>query len=200
MTEPVNLPDHIVATLQRLIDEARAAADPEPTAMTLATVDAGGRVGARIVLLKGIAADGLRFFTNYSSAKAEAIDRHAQVAATFHWKTLRDQVQARFEGVVMKLPGPDSDAYFATRPRESQLGAWASLQSRPLPDRATFDARYAHFERQFAGADVPRPPHWGGYRLVPDRVEFWYGARFRLHERIVHALRDGHWESGLVYP
>lgn len=200
MTAHANLPDEVVATLERLIGDAGAAGDPEPTAMTLATVDAGGRVSARVVLLKGVAADGLRFFTNTTSAKGAALAAHPQAAATFHWKSLGDQVQARFEGVVTRLADADSDAYFATRARESQLGAWASLQSQPLADRATFDARYARFERQFDGAAVPRPPHWGGYRLEPDRVEFWYGARFRLHERIVHALREGRWERGLLYP
>lgn len=200
MTSHSHLPDDVVATLERLIGEAAACGDPEPTAMTLASVDAGGRVAARVVLLKGVAADGLRFYTNTTSTKGAALAAHAQAAATFHWKTLGDQVQARFEGLVVPLPQADSDAYFATRPRESQLGAWASLQSQPLADRATFDARYAQFERQFEGAAVPRPPHWGGYRLAPDRVEFWYGARFRLHERVVHALRDGRWERGLLYP
>lgn len=200
MTAHADLPDDVVATLERLIGEAAASGDREPTAMTLATVDAGGRVTARVVLLKGVAADGLRFYTNTTSTKGAALAAHAQAAATFHWKTLGDQVQARFEGLVVPLPQADSDAYFATRPRESQLGAWASLQSQPLADRATFDARYAQFERQFEGAAVPRPPHWGGYRLAPDRVEFWYGARFRLHERVVHALRDGRWERGLLYP
>ena len=195
-----NLPGDVVATLERLIGEARASGDSEPTAMTLATVDADGRVAARIVLLKGVSADGLRFFTNYTSSKADALAAHPQAALTFHWKTLGDQVQARFEGRVVRLAEADSDAYFATRPRESQLGAWASLQSQPLPDRATFDARYAQFEQQFGDGTVPRPPHWGGYRLVPDRVEFLYGARYRLHERVIHALRDGRWEHGLLYP
>ncbi len=200
MTSHSYLPDDVVATLECLIGEAAACGDPEPTAMTLASVDAGGRVAARVVLLKGVAADGLRFFTNYTSAKADALAAHPQAAATFHWKTLADQVQARFEGSVVRLPEADSDAYFATRPRASQLGAWASLQSQPLPERAAFDARYAQFEQQFDGAAVPRPPHWGGYRLVPDRVEFWYGARYRLHERVLHTLRDGRWERGLLYP
>ncbi|HNR91400.1 MAG TPA: pyridoxamine 5'-phosphate oxidase [Dokdonella sp.] len=200
MSALADLPAEIVATLERLVAEARASGDSEPTAMNLATVDAEGRVAARIVLLKGVAADGLRFFTNYSSAKGAALAAHAQAALTFHWKTLGDQVQARFEGIVATLTEADSDAYFATRPRESQLGAWASLQSQPLPDRATFEARYAEFERRFEGAAVPRPPHWGGYRLSPDRVEFWYGARYRLHERVVHVLSDGVWQRGLLYP
>ncbi len=200
MSALADLPAEIVATLERLVAEARASGDSEPTAMNLATVDAEGRVAARIVLLKGVAADGLRFFTNYSSAKGAALAAHAQAALTFHWKTLGGQVKARFEGSVATLTEADSDAYFATRPRESQLGAWASLQSQPLPDRATFEARYAEFERRFEGAAVPRPPHWGGYRLSPDRVEFWYGARYRLHERVVHVLSDGVWQRGLLYP
>ena len=200
MTTHASLPDEAIATLNRLIDDARASGDLEPTAMNLATVDADGRVASRIVLLKSATPDGLHFFTNYTSAKAAALAAHAQAALTFHWKTLGDQVQARFEGAVGKVPAADSDAYFATRPRPSQLGAWASLQSQPLPDRATFEARYEEFEHRFEGAEVPRPPHWGGYRLVPDRIEFWYGARYRLHERVAYALRDNAWERGLLYP
>ncbi len=196
----IPLPDEVVATLEQLVEQARAAGDREPTAMNLATVDGEGRVSARVVLLKSVAADGLRFFTNYTSAKAAALAAHPQAALTFHWKALAEQVQARFEGVVVALPEADSDAYFATRARESQLGAWASLQSQALPDRAAFERRYADFARRFEGAAVPRPPHWGGYRLRPDRVEFWYGARHRLHERIVHVLRGNAWQRGLLYP
>ncbi|HEY0179275.1 MAG TPA: pyridoxamine 5'-phosphate oxidase [Dokdonella sp.] len=188
-----------LATFRRLLDEARAAHDPEPTAMTLATTRAG-RVHARVVLLKGADERGFRFFTNYESAKGADLAAHPQAALCFHWKTLRDGVQVRVEGRVETLSAEESDAYFATRARGSQLGAWASLQSRTLPDRAEFDARYADAERRYAGGDVPRPPHWGGYRVVPDLVEFWYGAQYRLHERVCYEAADGAWTKRLLYP
>lgn len=189
-----------IETLRKLLAEARAAGDPEPTAMNLATVSADGRVSSRIVLLKHLDQDGLQFFTNYESDKAEQLAAHAQVAVAFHWKTLRDQVQVRVEGRVEKLDTASSDAYFSSRPRMSQIGAWASLQSRELPAREVFDARVAEFEQRFEGADVPRPPNWGGYRLRPDLFEFWYGANFRLHDRQRYELHDGAWNRRLLFP
>lgn len=198
--ESASLYQEALATFSRLLDEARESGDPEPTAMTLATADARGRVSARIVLLKGVDADGFRFFTNYESAKGTQLAAHPQVALCFHWKTLRDQVQVRLEGSVEKLSAADSDAYFASRPRGSQIGAWASLQSQPLADRRTFEQRYDDVERRHAGQQVPRPPNWGGYRVRPDRIEFWYGASYRLHERVCYVNRDGVWEKGLLYP
>ena len=189
-----------IETLRGLLAEAHVAADPEPTAMNLATVAADGRVSSRIVLLKQLDDDGLQFFTNYESAKAGQLATHAQAAVAFHWKTLRDQVQVRVEGRVEKLDAASSDAYFATRPRLSQIGAWASLQSQELPGRGVFDARVAEFEQRFAGGEVPRPPHWGGYRLRPDLFEFWYGARFRLHDRQRYAAHAGVWSRRLLYP
>ena len=189
-----------IETLRTLLTEAKAAADPEPTAMNLATVSASGRISSRIVLLKHLDLDGLQFFTNYDSDKAEQLAAHAQVAVAFHWKTLREQVQVRVEGRVEKLDAASSDTYFASRPRMSQIGAWASLQSRELPAREVFDARVAEFEQRFAGADVPRPPNWGGYRLSPDLFEFWYGANFRLHDRQRYELRDGVWTRRLLFP
>ena len=189
-----------IATLKQLLEEAAASGDPEPTAMNLATLAAEGRVSSRIVLLKHLDEAGLCFFTNYESAKGAELAAHAQAALSFHWKTLRDQVQVRVEGRVSQLDAEASDAYFATRPRPSQVGAWASLQSQPLPDRATFEARVEAVEARFAGVPVTRPPHWGGYRLVPDTIEFWYGARYRLHERVRYECRNGSWRTGLVYP
>lgn len=168
--------------------------------MSLSTIGSNGRVSSRIVLLKQVDADGLCFFTNYESAKGGQLAAHDQAAVNFHWKTLRDQVQVRVEGLVEKLDAADSDAYFATRPRMSQIGAWASLQSQELPDREVFDARVAEIEGKYAGVDVPRPPTWGGYRLRPDLFEFWYGARFRLHDRQRYALEDGVWRKFLLYP
>ncbi len=189
-----------IATLRGLLAEAHAAADPEPTAMNLATVAGDGRVSSRIVLLKHLDDDGLQFFSNYESAKAGQLAAHAQAAVSFHWKTLREQVQVRVEGSVEKLDAGVSDAYFATRPRLSQIGAWASLQSQELPGREVFDARVDEFEQRFAGGEVPRPPHWGGYRLRPDLFEFWYGARFRLHDRQRYEAHAGVWSRRLLYP
>lgn len=194
------LSPEILDTFRNLLEEASASSDPEPTAMTLSTVNADGRVYSRVVLLKGLDEHGPRFFTNYESAKAEQIAEHAQVALCFHWKHLRDGVQVRVEGRAMKLPEADSDAYFATRPRMSQIGAWASKQSQTLPDRETFEQRVAQFEAEFEGREVPRPAHWGGYRVDPDVIEFWYGARYRLHERQVYR-RDGQtWSQRMLYP
>jgi len=198
-TDSATLHQTALATFDDLLAQARAAGDPEPTAMTLATVR-DGRPHARIVLLKGADARGFRFFTNYDSDKARDLAAHASAALCFHWKTLRNGVQVRVEGRVEKLSAQESDAYFATRARGSQLGAWASLQSQPLPDRAEFDARYAEVEHRFAGGDVPRPPHWGGYLVVPDRIEFWYGADFRLHERVLYVRDADGWSRQWLYP
>lgn len=168
--------------------------------MSLATQDADGRLSARVVLLKAFDERGFVFYTNTLSRKGRALSTHPSAALMFHWKTLRDQVQVRVEGAVQPVTPAEADAYFATRPRGSQIGAWASLQSQALPDRATFDARYAQFEREFEGRDVPRPPHWSGYRVVPDAIEFWYGMGYRLHERHAYRLVDGAWQTGLLYP
>ena len=185
-----------LTTLRLLLDEAAASGDPEPTAMNLATSDGAGRVSSRVVLLKGVDERGLRFFTNHQSAKGMQLEAHPQAALSLHWKTLRDQVRP------LRRQGRSwaQSTIFATRPRLSQIGAWASLQSQPLPDRALFDARVAEYEARFADAPVPRPPHWGGYLLVPDLIEFWYGARFRLHERVRYVQRDDAWSTELLYP
>ena len=189
-----------IATVRELLDAARACGEPEPTAMTLATADAAGRISARIVLLKAIDERGFRFYSNYDSAKAHQLDESKNAALCILWKTLRDAVQVRVEGVVGKTGADESDAYFASRPRDSQIGAWASLQSQTLADRAELDARVAEFEHKFADRPIPRPPHWGGYRLLPDMVELWYGQRFRLHERVRYE-RDGDvWTKRLLYP
>ncbi|MHB8448536.1 MAG: pyridoxamine 5'-phosphate oxidase [Rudaea sp.] len=189
-----------IAQVRDLLDAARAAGDPEPAAMTLATCDTRGRVSARVVLLKGLDERGFAFYTNHESAKAAQLGEHHQAALCLHWKTLRDGVQVRAEGIVEKTSAAESDAYFATRARASQIGAWASLQSQTLPDRAVLDARIVQFEREFAGKPVPRPPHWGGYRLVPDTIELWYGQRARLHDRVRYERVDGRWGKRLLYP
>ncbi|MCW8808512.1 MAG: pyridoxamine 5'-phosphate oxidase [Rhodanobacter sp.] len=190
----------LLDTFSRLLDEAAASGERDPIAMNLATADDSGRVFSRIVLLKSVDERGFRFFTNHHSDKGRQLQAHPQVALCFHWKQLREGVQVRVEGVVRKLPDEESDTYFASRPRLSQIGAWASLQSQTLPDRDTFEERVAQYEREFEGREVTRPPHWGGYLVEPDMLEFWYGAEFRLHER-VRWDRDGQaWTSRLLYP
>ena len=189
-----------VSSVRELMDAAAVAGEPEPTAMTLATGDAHGRVSARVVLLKQLDERGFVFYTNYHSAKAEQLGPHQNAALCILWKMLRDKVQVRVEGTVEQTSPEESDAYFASRDRASQIGAWASLQSQTLKDRAELDARIAAFESKFAGAPVPRPPHWGGYRLVPDMIEFWFGQRARLHDRVRYELADGVWSKRLLYP
>ena len=190
----------ILDTLLRLLDEAKASGEREPSAMNLATVDSSGRVSSRIVLLKGVDERGLRFYTNYQSDKGSQLDAHPQVALCIHWKQVREGVQVRVEGAARKLQAEESDAYFASRARLSQIGAWASLQSQTLPDRDTFEQRVARYEHEFEGREVTRPPHWGGYVVEPDMLEFWYGAEFRLHERVRWSRHGQTWTSRLLYP
>lgn len=190
-----------LVTFGELLDQARATADPEPTAMTVATVDGEGRLAARTVLLKTFDERGFVFYTNQHSRKGQELHEHPQTALLFHWKTLRHGVQVRIEGRAEVVDDAEADAYFASRPRGSQIGAWASLQSEVLPDRETFNERVAEYERHFDGIDVARPPHWSGYRVVPDRFEFWYGAEFRLHERWWYERDDsGAWSKWMLYP
>jgi pyridoxamine 5'-phosphate oxidase len=198
--ESAALYQQAIATFNRLLDEARASGDPEPTAMTLATADMDGGVCARIVLLKQVDEEGFRFYTNYTSAKAAQLERTPRAALCFHWKTLRNGVQVRVEGRVEKISPQDSATYFASRPHGSQIGAWASLQSQTLPSRDEFEARLAQFEQRFAAGPVPRPPHWGGYLVIPDRIEFWYGADFRLHERQLYVRGGDGWSRRMLYP
>lgn len=196
----MTLDPDLLATFHRLLAEAREAGEPEPTAMTLATATPEGRVSARTVLLKDADARGFVFYTNTLSAKGRQLAAHPRAALCFLWKHLRDQVQVRVEGGVEAVDPAEADAYFASRPRESQLGAWASAQSDELPDRATLERRLAEAETRFAGGAVPRPPHWSGYRLRPDLLEFWYGVKFRLHDRHEHRWVDGAWRHRLLYP
>ena len=198
-TESAPLYQEALRTFGTLLDEARASGDEEPTAMTLATA-IDGRPSARIVLLKGFDARGFRFFTNYESAKGRQLSANAQAALCFHWKRMRNGVQVRVEGRVEKLSASASDAYFATRYRGSQIGAWASLQSQTLRERAEFEARIAEIEQRFAGVDVPRPPHWGGFVVEPVQIEFWYGAQFRLHERVQYTRADDTWTKRVLFP
>ena len=194
------LTDEILDTFNALLAEAKASPDPEPTAMTLATVGKGGRPAARTVLLKGLDARGFVFFTNFESRKGRQLAANPQAALLFHWKLIREGVQVKIEGTVEPVTAAEADAYFASRPRASQIGAWASLQSQPLPSREVFEQRIAEVEARYEGMDVPRPPHWSGFRVVPEMVEFWYGARYRLHERQRHERVDGAWRQLMLYP
>ena len=168
----------------RWFDEAVKAELPEPNAMTLATAGVDLRPAARIVLLKGFDERGFVFFTNYASRKGQELAAHPRVALLFHWVELERQV--RIEGVAGKVDAGESDAYFAGRPRPSRLGAWASPQSQPVAGRAALEAGYAAVEAQYrdAGERIPRPPHWGGYRVIPEALEFWQGRHSRMHDRI----------------
>lgn len=179
--------------------EAQQSEPNDPEAMALATVDASGQPAVRMVLLKGHGPDGFVFYTNSLSRKGAALAANPGVALLFHWKSLRRQI--RIEGPAAPVSSAEADAYFATRARDSQLGAWASLQSQPLDDRDTFMARFAEHEARFAGVDVPRPPHWTGYRVEPQRIEFWQDVAYRLHERRLF-VRDGAggWSQSLLYP
>lgn len=180
--------------------EATAKEPNDPNAMALATVDRDGRPSVRMVLLKGIDERGFVFYTNNHSRKAKALAAHPVAALLFHWKSLRRQV--RVEGRVERTSAAEADAYFASRPRVSQLGAWASDQSSILPDRGFFEHRLAAVTAQYEGQDVPRPPHWGGWRVVPDHIEFWNDMPYRLHDRVVfeRAGDDAPWRAHRLYP
>ncbi len=171
-----------LALFERWLREAVAAGIAEPNAMTLATADADGRPSARMVLLKDSSAQGLSFFTNYGSRKAADLEVNPRAALVFHWQPLHRQV--RVEGEVSRVPPAESDAYFAGRPRGSQIGARASRQSRVLESRERLEAEVAALERRYAGREIPRPDDWGGYRLRPDAFEFWQGRPSRLHDRL----------------
>ncbi len=179
--------------------EAKQSEPNDPNAVALATADAEGRPSVRMVLLKGHGPDGFVIYTNRESRKAGEMAVNPQGALLFHWKSLRRQI--RIEGPVSWATDDESDAYFASRGRDSQLGAWASEQSRPLDSRETFEQRFAEMTAKFEGQDVPRPPHWGGYRVTPTRIEFWQDRAHRLHERRLFT-RDGSggWTEGLLFP
>ena len=177
---------------------ARASEPNDPEGMALATADASGRPSVRMVLLKGHDSSGFVFYTNEESAKAEQLASNPRAALLFHWKSLRRQV--RIEGRVERVSDAQADAYFATRARDSQLGAWASDQSRPLDSRATFERRFEDMKRKFDGREVPRPPRWGGYRLLPESFEFWTDRPSRLHERRLFKNNGNGWTEGLLYP
>ena len=170
--------------------------DTAPVA--LATTDADGRPSLRMVLLRGVDHHGFVFYTNYESRKALEIDARPRAALCFHWPAIEEQI--RVEGGVSRVSAGESDEYFASRPRGSQLGAWASRQSEVLASRSDLEARYREVADRFAGQPVPRPPFWGGYRLVPERVEFWFGRPDRLHDRVLYVRNGDAWHTSRLYP
>jgi pyridoxamine 5'-phosphate oxidase len=177
--------------------EAIHAQVPEPTAMNLSTVDERGRPAARIVLLKGVDKRGFVFYTNYESRKGRELAARPHAALTFLWKELERQV--RIEGTVEKVSPQESQEYFATRPLGSRIGAWASPQSQVIENRGWLERRWEAFDAQY-GENPPLPPHWGGYRVKPDYLEFWQGRRSRLHDRIAYTLRDTAWSVSRLAP
>lgn len=178
--------------------EARGTEINDSNAVALATADAQGRPSVRMVLLKGYDPRGFVFYTNGRSRKAAQLAENGFVALLFHWKSLRRQI--RIEGPVAPVTSEEADAYFASRARDSQLGAWASLQSEPLDRRETFEARFDEVQARYDGLDVPRPPHWGGYRVAPERLEFWEDRAHRLHHRRLFERSGDGWSEGLLYP
>jgi pyridoxamine 5'-phosphate oxidase len=193
MTDPI-------ALFHAWFAEAKAhPAITEPTAMTVATATRDGTPSARILLLKQVDTEGFVFFTNYEGRKSVELAANPKAALCFYWMPLEKQV--RVEGAVVKTSAAESDAYFASRERGRQIGAWASLQSQPLPTRDTLDERVAALEAEYAGKPIPRPPHWGGWRLIPSRIEFWHQGAHRLHDRYAFTLdAGGAWVKTDLYP
>ncbi len=181
-----------------IFERAKKAQAKDPNQVWLGTVDERGRPQVRVVLLKGFDARGFVFFTNYASAKGRALAAHPFAALTFYWPSLDEQI--RVEGEVEQVSPEESDAYFETRPLQSRLGAWASDQSRPLGSRLELDAKVAKLALRYALGHVPRPPHWGGYRVKPDRFEFWKAHPFRLHWRDVYEKAGEGWTKAMLYP
>ena len=183
---------------QAWMAEATASEPNDPTAMALATVDADGLPNVRMVLLKGADENGFVFYTNVESNKGLELAANPKAALVFHWKSLRRQVCAR--GTVARVSDAEADAYFATRPRDSRIGAWASQQSRPLESRFAFEKAIAFYAAKYAVGEVPRPPYWTGYRIAPLSIEFWQDRPFRLHDRVVFTKAEGGWTRTRLYP
>jgi len=190
--------DHPLALFAEWFVEAKGAEINDPDAMTLATVDHEGLPNARMVLCKGFDAEGLVFFTNAESTKGSELAAAPKAAALFHWKSLRRQ--ARFRGAVTLLDEAAANAYYHSRPRVSQIGAWASQQSRPLESRAFLEAKVEEYARQFGDGEIPRPEYWRGFRLSPVEIEFWQDGAFRLHDRVRFTRRGSSWSRGRLYP
>ncbi|HEY8591771.1 MAG TPA: pyridoxamine 5'-phosphate oxidase [Sphingomicrobium sp.] len=178
--------------------EARTSEPNDPEAMAFATADERGRPSVRMVLLRHVGADGFGFFTNLDSRKGRELDANPYGALALHWKSLRRQVRA--EGPVRQVSDEEADAYFASRSRDSRIGSWASDQSRPLDSRDTFERRISEVQQRFEGADVPRPPRWSGFLLMPEKIEFWSDRAHRLHERRLFTRHGDGWSEGLLYP
>lgn len=187
-----------IAFFLRWFSEAEKAGSAEVNAMTLATVDQNGYPRARIVLLKGIDEKGFVFYTNYASSKGKEIENQPHVALVFFWEELERQV--RIEGIAEKVDPTQSDAYFKSRPLGSRLGAWSSPQSQIISGRNLLETNYNRYEKEFAGKEIPRPDYWGGYCVVPHRIEFWQGRSDRIHDRIFFELEDGNWKKFRLAP
>jgi len=194
----VDLYDEAIEKFRALLDRATQTDLPEPTAMSLATADASGRPSARTVLLKGVDERGFVFYTNTRSRKGGQLADNAWAALCVFWQPLKEQVEV--EGRVERVTEQEADEYWVTRPRDSQLGAWASEQSAPLESREALLARAASFRDQFEGRDVPRPPHWSGYRVLPERIEFWTAGEHRLHHRVCYEKGRDEWTVVLLNP
>ena len=187
-----------IAQIAAWLKEAEGREQAEPAAMSVATVGADGRPSLRMVLLRGLDERGLVFYTNLGSRKAADIRANEHVACCLHWKSLGRQV--RVEGRAALVGDAEADAYFASRPRDSQIGAWASDQSRPLASRFELETRVAKYAAKFAIGSIPRPPHWSGMRVIPERIEFWKSGMFRLHDRLVYERRGEGWETHKLFP
>lgn len=197
MTE--KLADNPIDTFLSWLDDAQQSEPDVHTAMTLATADGSGRPSARMVLLKEADTRGFVFYTNAESRKGEDLAANPYASLVFHWKSLKRQV--RIDGTAERVTDEEADAYFATRPRGSQIAAWASDQSRPITSRLELERRMVRYTARFGTGAVPRPPHWTGYRIVPSRIEFWQNRAFRLHERTVYTLTDGdRWQVEHLFP
>jgi len=189
-----------LATFAQLFEEAQAAGEPDRTAMVVASATPDGRPASRTVLLKAFDARGFVFYTHLDGRKGSELQANPRAALLFHWPRVRQGVQVRIEGAVSIVDDAEADAYFASRPRGSQLGAWASLQSETLASRAEFEQRLGEVTQRFEGCEVPRPPRWGGFRTEPASIEFWYGADYRLHERQLYERQGDGWSKRMLYP
>ena len=194
----LNIPSEVISRFETAMQAAQVAREPEPSATSLATSDANGKISVRTILLKDFDARGFVFYTNMQSNKGRQLAQNPQAAMSILWKAIFRQVLV--EGKVEPVTDEEADTYFASRPRGSQIGAWASAQSEVLDSHEFLEQRVKEYETKFMGGDVPRPPHWSGYRLVPEMVEFWYGKENRLHDRFRFSLIDGEWQKQRLYP